>query len=361
MIADMPRPRPPRLWKQTTRHGKVAWYVCQDRKRRVRIKGEYGSDEFMANYRAAMAGDVAPENKQTTKSGTLRWLADQWLNSRAYLETKPSTQKQRENILKRVLALSGDQPFTRVNRASIEAGLMDRKATPFAADNWLKVMRGLFDWAKSAGHVRENPTADVKFLNHDTDGFPPWTVDDVEKFRATWPLGTQQRLALEILFTTGLRRGDAVRLGRQHVRDGVATLRAEKTGTELFVPITQPLQAALDAVGETGNLTYLATEYGRPRTKEGFGAWFREACDRAGVAGSAHGLRKLRTVLLIEHGASERELMAAMGWTTPAMVGLYGRSADRRRLALAAAERTSPEQSMLSPMGEVRAKTKKHQ
>ena len=34
---------------------------------------------------------------------------------------------------------------------------------------------------------------------------------------------------LDVLLFTGLRRGDAVILGRQHVRDGVATLRTEKS------------------------------------------------------------------------------------------------------------------------------------
>jgi integrase len=34
---------------------------------------------------------------------------------------------------------------------------------------------------------------------------------------------------LAVLLYTGLRRGDAVRLGRQHIRHGVATLRTEKT------------------------------------------------------------------------------------------------------------------------------------
>jgi integrase len=50
-----------------------------------------------------------------------------------------------------------------------------------------------------------------------------------------------RRLALAILLYTGLRRGDAARLGRQHVRDGVIMLRTQKTGTQVEIPICQRL------------------------------------------------------------------------------------------------------------------------
>ena len=52
-------------------------------------------------------------------------------------------------------------------------------------------------------------------------------------YEKRWPVGTRQRIWLDVLLYTGLRRGDAVRLGRQHVRDGVATIKSEKTDTEV--------------------------------------------------------------------------------------------------------------------------------
>lgn len=56
----MPRPRPPHLQKEYTRHGAVVWYVRVGSGPRTRIKGEFGSDDFMACYHAAIAGDPAP-------------------------------------------------------------------------------------------------------------------------------------------------------------------------------------------------------------------------------------------------------------------------------------------------------------
>ena len=50
----MARPRPPYLLKERTRHGATAWYVRKGDGPRTRIKGVYGSPEFMAAYEAAI-------------------------------------------------------------------------------------------------------------------------------------------------------------------------------------------------------------------------------------------------------------------------------------------------------------------
>ena len=58
----------------------------------------------------------------------------------------------------------------------------------------------------------------------------PWTEDHVVAYQQRWPLGTRQRVWLDVLLYTGLRRGDAVRAGRQHARTG--SIKAEKNGVE---------------------------------------------------------------------------------------------------------------------------------
>jgi hypothetical protein len=62
-----------------------------------------------------------------------------------------------------------------------------------------------------------------------------------------WPLGTRQRVWLDVLLYTGLRRGDAVRIGKQHVHNGVATLKTEKSNytVEVNLPILPTLQRRL--------------------------------------------------------------------------------------------------------------------
>ena len=79
-------------------------------------------------------------------------------------------------------------------------------------------------------------------------------------------------------------------IGRQHVRDGVATLRTEKSQRQIIVtlPILPVLQGTLDA-GPIGELAFICGN-GKPLTKESFGNAFKEACIAAGIPNkSAHG------------------------------------------------------------------------
>lgn len=140
-------------------------------------------------------------------------------------------------------------------------------------------------------------------------GFHVWSDEEIAAFEAHWPIGTRERLAFAILLYTGLRRGDAARLGRQHIKDGVCYLRAEKTGTPLAAPVLPDLASIIDQ-SPTGDLSLIARYDGRAMTKEGFGNWFRDACNAAGVPGSAHRLRKAGATRAAENGATERELEA---------------------------------------------------
>ncbi len=67
---------------------------------------------------------------------------------------------------------------------------------------------------------------------------------------------------------------------------------------------------------------------------ESFSNWFSEACERAGLPKcSAHGLRKAGATIAAENGATEMELMAIFGWSSPQQAAVYTRKANRVRLA----------------------------
>ena len=148
----------------------------------------------------------------------------------------PATQNQRENILRNVEKQVGDVPFTAITRAKIIEGREKRKATPNQANNFIKSMRGLFRWAIDVEITKVEPTRDVKLLNVKTEGYHVWTDDEVARFEARWPVGTRERLAFDLLLYTGLRRGDAVQLGRQHVKGDVFRITTEKNSVVVEAP-----------------------------------------------------------------------------------------------------------------------------
>lgn len=351
-MRDVPRPRPPHLHQERTRHGALVWYVRVGKGPRIRIREAYGTPEFEVAYQAALKGEGVSERPAKAKAGTLAWLVDRYRDSSAWTDLADATKRQRENIMRPVLASAGHEPFAAISRQTIVAGRDRRRATPAQARHFVETMRGLFRWALDADLVAADPTMGVKAPAKQTDGHHTWTEEECALFEARWPLGTRERLAFDVLLYTGLRRGDAVKLGRQHVRDGIATIRTEKTGEVVTIPILPPLAASIEA-GPCGDLAFIVGDKGNPLSKESFGNWFRDACNAAGVSGSAHGLRKTGATRAAENGATVAQLEAIFGWRGGGMASLYTRQADRGRLAKEAAEkllaRTDSERSIPAP------------
>jgi integrase len=335
----MPRPRPPHLHREVSRHGTVRWVVRVGHGPRVPMSGEYGSAEFMAAYYAAIRGEPAKHKLKRADETSLAFLAARWQASSAWAETKPATQQKRAALLKHLLTSAGKAPYKSITKADIVAGRERRVETPAQANNFLAVMRALLKWAVENDFLEANPTDGVRDLKRPNAarGVPVWTEDELARFRARWLLGTRERLAFEILATTGLRRGDAARLGRQHLSevDGVTVLRlrTEKNGRLVVREIMPELNAAIDAYPSRG-LAFVATASGAALSKKSFGDWFRHACRAAGVDKSPHGLRKVDATAFAHSGASEAELEGAMGWTPGSgMARIYTRERDDELLA----------------------------
>lgn len=342
----MPHRRPPHLHKEITRHGKAVWYVRIGKGPRVRIDEPYGSRAFTEAYDAAIAGKAKRPGKAA--EGTLRWLLERYRKSGAWTGLSLATQHQRSNIFRGVLETAGDAAFTDITRKAIIDGRERRESTPSQARHFVVAMRGLFRWAVAAEHCTKDPTEGVASPRPKTEGHHTWTLEECEAYEKKWPVGTRERLAYDVLLYTGLRRGDAAVLGRQHVKRGIVTIRTEKTGELVIIPLLSPLVKSIEA-SPTGDLTYITTAKGKPYTKDSFGNWFRRQCEEAGVPGSAHGLRKAGATRAADNGATEAELEALFGWRGGRMASVYTRKANRGRLALKAAIKLLPDPEMPPP------------
>jgi hypothetical protein len=124
-MADMSRPRPPYLHREITRHGVECWYARILKGPRIRINGDYGSAEFMAAYRAAIARARLPAARKNPKHelGTLAWLIAGYRDSGAWLALSPATKRQRENFFLHVIAAAGDAPVAAIQKRHIRQGI----------------------------------------------------------------------------------------------------------------------------------------------------------------------------------------------------------------------------------------------
>ena len=356
----MPRPRPPHLHREINRHGTVVWFVRFGKGPRIRIRGVYGTPEFDAAYQAAINGDLPRPAGKATK-GSLEWLWLLYRQTDAWTDLSVATRRQRENIMHGVLKTGGNQPLSKITGKAIKAGIDRRKG--HAGRHFLDTMKGLFKWAADAEHVNADPTIGKSVTKPETKGFPVWEEEEIIQFERRWPRGTRERVMFDIFCYTGLRRGDAAKLGKQHVKNGVISIDTEKTGTRVTIPVLEILQKTLDA-GPTGDLAFIASKTGQPMTKESVGNAFRDACRAAGIKKSAHGLRKAAATRAANNGATEAQLEAIFGWEGGKMAALYTRTANRQKLANGAMNmlaRTEDETSIPAPHGEVRVKTEKGQ
>jgi integrase len=218
---------------------------------------------------------------------------------------------------------------------------------PHAKRNWLKAIRGMMVYSVSIGMRTDDPTAGIKNVKvRKTEGHHTWTDDEIGRYRNHWPLGTQQRLTMELALETTSRRADVTRVGPQHERNGKLDLRHTKNNVDAFIPITPELRAAIDAC-PTKHLTFLHTKAGAPRSPKALGGDFRQWCDAAGLPKrcTLHGLRKGGARRLAEAGATAHEIMSITGHKTLSEVERYTKKANRERMAEAAIKKLSASRS----------------
>lgn len=347
----------PYLSGDVDRHGTERLYVRKSGKR-VRIREKIGTPEFTAAYAAAvkiLSEKTAPKPKAEPsgpKKDSLRALAVMYFESAEFKQLDAKSRSTRQQVLESCFAdplraaspeRMGDCPFKLLSTEKIR-WLRDIKAHENllgAANNRLKYLSSMCGWAVENDHLKSNPCRDVRKIKYASSGFHAWTIEEVQQYEARHPIGTKARLALALLLYTGCRRGDLVRLGRQHLKDGGLKFIPRKTSYKRKrfseKPILPQLKAVIDA-STLGQMTFLVTEYGKPFTDKGFGQWFRTRCNQAGLPHcAAHGLRKAGAILAAENGATDRQLMALFDWETADQATIYTENANRKRLAAEAA------------------------
>jgi integrase len=370
MSSEMPKPKLPFLHRHRTRHGKNVYYVKLSKSQKgrgIRIWDPvYRSQKFMEEYHAAVRGVPITPTPLVGKNskGSLAWLIKEYRSSRDWCEIlSAATRKQRGPILKQVEDSAGDVPYTAITRKKIEQGMTAR--TPNQARHFYDTMRGLFKWAVENEHHDRNPTDGIKIKKNNGDGHLAWPIELIEQYELHWPIGTKQRLLFDVYLYVGLRRGDAARLGKQHIRNGIIHLMTEKSQGKMpvYVPVHPQLAASMAACPSPG-LAIISKDDGTHYAKEVLGQFFRKAVKDAGIpvndpkskqkGYSGHGLRKASATIAAESGATESELNAMFGWSGHQMAQLYTKKADRKRLAARAMQKwTRPSSDDLAAVPDV--------
>lgn len=294
---------------------------------------------FLLAYAAAMGMAKPPAPRPIT--GTIGAGIEAFMRADHYLAVSKGTRDIWRRHLDKITASYGTARATELAPEHIRADLGKHQGN--TAVQRLKVWRALCSWWHEAGLTPINATTGIRKPKvAKTDGHPPWTRADVAKFRDHWPIDSRERLAMELILWTGARIGDVCTMTEAIIdRTGWMRFRQIKTGGAVAIPITaaapewaEPdgqLIAALDA-RPARHLSLVVTAHGTPRSIKGAPQWFSAAARAAGVKKTAHGLRKLRAIIMAENGASTHQIAAWTGHESLQEVEHYSRTADRARI-----------------------------
>jgi integrase len=312
------------------------------------LPGLPGSPEFMAAYHAARAGaplPAAPIGASRSKPGSLAALIAAYLEKGILELGAEGTRRQRRAIVQRFRDQHGDKPVAQMNRKFVDALVLDLRIenSPHVANNWLKTIRHLMEYARRLGYCETNPCEGVKCKVPTSEGHVCWMEDQIAQFETFHPIGSRARLAFALAIYTGQRRQDIVRMGRQSIKNGVMTVRQLKRtggraeGVTVQIPMHPQLVEIIAASNVSDRMIFLLTDTGRQYAEEYFTNWFAGECAKAGLPKglTVHGLRKAFCVRMVHAGCQPHEIAALSGHLTLKEIERYTKAYNKERAGAA--------------------------
>jgi len=335
-------------WKD--RHGRVRWRFRRGKKT-VYLQGEPGSPEFQASYQAALTGLPAPARKPAEvillpnaacpRSIRAAWLlyikgTPDWKALQAETRARQTAIAEEfltEEIVKGGSEIWGAMPIADLRRRHIKAILAGMSDRPHAGRHRLNVIRKMIIAALDEEWIETDPSYKINYRPETKAGFRAWTDDELKKFEDRWPLGTTPRLIYELALWLGPRRGDIARLKPSDIHGDSIIWKTGKTGTEVAMPITPSLRAALNQTDLTRE-TIVTTAYGEPFSIKSLTGRMQDWTEAAKIYGcTLHGLRKTLGKRIADAGGTTRMSMAALGHDDIQQAELYSEASERKMLA----------------------------
>ena len=254
---------------------RVRYYFRRRGQKAILLPGQPGSEEFMAAYAAALASqpNTSDIGADRTLPGTINALVvDYYRSDEWQSQLGEDTRKTRRRIIERFRATHGNKRVALLRENHIVKMLaeIDKRS---AKRHWLKAIRGLLRFAVPT-MLKVDPTEGIGNIKlPKSRGHPTWTDEQIVQYRSYWPIGTQPRLVMEFALETVSRRGEVVRLGPQHVKNGRIRIERTHGSEDVDIPVSPQLQAACDAMPKS-HLTFIVTAQGKPRSKYGMGGDF---------------------------------------------------------------------------------------
>ena len=326
------------------RDGQIRHWYFRRNGQRWKLPGSPLSEGFAAEYQRLLkltapdAEAAGPIDRRSYGPGSFGRLVNEYLASANFKQRKPRTAAGYRRVLEALQREHGDKPVALLKRRHIRKMRDARAETPGEANNILRMLKILLNFAADEEWIDSSPAAKMKELK--VGEWRAWTDEECVKFEARWAPGTMQRRAYALALYTGMRKQDQITRTRNHRQDGGIWVVQSKTGKEQWIPEHPELTAELARGVATLDTLLVTPTQGKPFDQDYYGAWFAEAIDEAGLPNDCvlHGLRKTAARTLAELGLSEESIKSITGHLSSPMVTKYTKGANQRKLAKAAME-----------------------
>lgn len=336
------------------RHGKVRYRFRKKGFKTYHFKHLPGTPEFMEELHAA-------GQKQPISGGHIPYsmdeLAHKMFASNRFQGMQANSQYTYRRIIERYLDTVdrktgrryGTYPARLATVEGLESHIAELKDHPAAANNRRKALKRMFKYAGKIGWMTHNPANLTDPIPTATKGFHTWTDEEIDRFRAHWPYGSNARLVFEIALNTAGRRCNLARLERADLKDGRWIVQHAKGNDETSVPLLPECRMAIEALPVAPIRYFITSRKGTPYTIESLGNIFRRWAAAANCPGRLHGIRKGVSRIAAERGATTLEGKSLTGHKKDQTFEYYAEKANRARLADNATNKMNGEPRLANP------------
>ena len=310
----------------------------------MKLQNAFGTPEFWKEY-ADILGGKKP-HKPISNRNFVHLIAD-YHKSQRYTRLKPRTALDYDkylNFFKERMGKANPAKMQRKDAIRLRDANADK---PYFANYSIRVLRVLMEHCVDIGWRDSNPVRGVSEIKTQKAAREPWPRELLDAYRDACPVGTRERLVMELCVGTGQRIGDVLEMRWSDIQDDAFVIRQNKTGKELWVPILPELQTALNATkrnslfivtnqNATNRLSYHAASHSVREVRKQIGA----------LDYDIHSWRYNAACELLEAGC-EDDLIAAVTGQSPAMVLHYTKKVRQRIRAIRAQQmRTEQKQNV---------------
>lgn len=281
----------------------------------------YETAGFWDSYASFKAG----RTRRQVRDYTVASLIHDYQQSAAFAKLAANTRKLYDNQALKIDRIWGKFPVNELTPAIVRRALDVEKFNAGTHNMVLAVLGVVYRWGRRHGKAVIDPVKDIEREEGGTH--EPWPEHILEVALAADD--DVVRLAVHLLYFTGQRLGDVLKMRWTDIRGGRIYVVQEKTGKEVYPPISSELKAELDRTPRKG-LFILEGQSDKPLRKR-----LQKFTAALGAKTVPHGLRKNAVNALLEAGCTIAEVASITGQTFQ-VVEHYAARVDTHKLGQAA-------------------------